>query len=163
MNSALALRTHAWAAACWGLLFGLLSFYWALGGQWLLRTLSPRILALAQDPSFLFVVALTGALKVAAGVVALSLLQPWGERFPRRLRLGTTLLIGFLLTLYALVNLGAAALVALGVFGDVRRLQPPAARWHIFLWEPLFLLGGLLFIGAGWYFWREGQMRTKVQ
>ncbi len=58
----------------------------ALGGMWLASTQSEQILALSQKGWFIALVWLTGLLKIAAGLVALSLVQPRGEAFPFWLR-----------------------------------------------------------------------------
>jgi hypothetical protein len=59
----------------------------------------------------------------------------------------TALLAGGVLTLYggALVAVEAVALT--GVLGEPA--DPTALRWHAFLWEPWFLLWGVLLLVAG--------------
>src|SRR5690348_17706631 len=67
----------AYAACAWALLFALMSFYWALGGELGLNTLGSGIQALAHDPGFIALVWLTGVAKVIGGYFALTLVRPW--------------------------------------------------------------------------------------
>ena len=84
--------------------------------------------------------------KFAVAVVALALVHPPGGRRLRRLVVATALLSGGVLTLYggALVVVGAVALT--GVLGEPA--DPTALRWHVFLWDPWFLVWGLLLLVA---------------
>ena len=84
--------------------------------------------------------------KLAVAVVALALVHPPGGRRLRRLVVATALLSGGVLTLYggALVVVGAVALT--GVLGE--SADPTALRWHVFLWDPWFLVWGLLLLVA---------------
>jgi hypothetical protein len=46
---------------------------------------------------------------------------------------------------FGLVEFSLMALGTLDVLADVGR---PAVTWYIFLWEPIWLLGGLLFLAT---------------
>src|SRR5262245_37297611 len=153
-------RSLAWAgyaAAIWALLFAATSFYWALGGRIGVETVGEAITkpALAGDPAIVALVWMTGVLKVIAGGVALALVQPWGRRIPRwALQLagwGTSVL----LLVYGAANLAQDVLIVGGVIPTPVGLGAVAARWHLFLWDPWWLLGGLLFALATWRFSRE--------
>jgi hypothetical protein len=148
-------RSLAWAgyaAAAWAFLFAAASFYWALGGRIGLESIGPAITepALAGDPTILALVWITGALKVVAGIVALALIQPWGRRLPR----GIVLLAGWgasaLFLVYGAANLVQDALIVAGAIPTPVGLGAVAARWHLFLWDPWWLLGGVLFALATW-------------
>ncbi len=140
----------AYAACAWSFVFAALSFYWALGGGFLSTTQSPQTLALAAEPWFITVVWLTGLRKVLAGLFVLSLAQRWGERFPVWLRRMGVWSIGLVLTLYGGANLAARGLMALGVLETPASMRSAAATWHLVLWDPWFLLGGVLFLTAAW-------------
>ena len=126
------------------------SFYWALGGTFLSHTQSPQILELAAEPWFVAFVWLTGFLKVLAGLLALSLVQRWGETFPVWLRRTGVWSVGLVLTLYSGANLAVRGLMALGVLETPASMRSAAATWHLVLWDPWFLLGGVLFLTAAW-------------
>lgn len=140
------LEATAYPAALWAFAFAALSFYWALGGTWLANTQSEQILALSREPWFLVVVALTGVLKLGAGLVALSLVQRWGTAFPHPLRRFGVGAIGTVLLLYGGANLAVRALMAIGLIPTPASMMTPQATWHLILWDPFFVLGGLLFL-----------------
>jgi len=126
------------------------SFYWALGGSFLYRTQSPQILELAAQPWFLAVVWFTGVLKLIAGLLALSLVQRWGERLPRWFRRLGSWGIGLVLMFYGGANLAVRGLMALGALETPAPMRSAAAWWHLVLWDPWFVLGGVLFLAAAW-------------
>jgi Protein of unknown function (DUF3995) len=141
------LNWAGYAAAIWAFLFAAMSFYWALGGRIGLETIGDAITrpALAGDPTILAIVWITGALKVVAGVVALALVQPWGRSVPR----WTLLLAGWgasaLFLVYGAANLVQDALIVAGAIATPAGLDATAARWHLFFWDPWWLLGGVFF------------------
>lgn len=140
----------ACAACAWSFVFAALSFYRALGGTFLSNTRSPQILELSVEPWFVAVVWLTELLKVLAGVLALSLVQRWVEAFPVWLRRTGVWSVGFVLALYSGANLGARGLMALGILRTPASMGSAATTWHLVLWDPWFLLGGVLFLAAAW-------------
>ncbi|MQA82663.1 MAG: DUF3995 domain-containing protein [Streptosporangiales bacterium] len=147
-------RRRTWAAhaaALWAFAFATMSFYWAAGGTFGVNTLSNTIEGLAgQNAWFTAVVWVTGALKAAGGMLALALVRPWGERLPRRLLLIATAGAGGVMALYALANLGARAIQAIGLIPTPASMHTAAAWWHLLLWDPWFLAGGVLFLLAAW-------------
>ena len=85
-------------------------------------------------------------LKVLAGLLALALARRWGRSLSRRALLVAGWGVGLLLTLYGGLGLANAALTELGV---VESTDPvTTTRWYLFLWEPIWLVGGILFIVA---------------
>ncbi len=149
-GSALRETWAAYAAGGWAFLFAAPSFHWAAGGTLGTGTLGPGIAAIARDPWFVAVVWATGVAKVLAGLLALSLVRPWGRRIPRWALLAGAWGGGVLLVLHG-ADFVAQGALALGGFVDVPASVPPAAiRWSTFLWGPWFLLGGLLFCIAAW-------------
>ncbi len=101
--------------------------------------------AQARDAGFVAVLWLTAALKVGAAALALALVRPWGRALPRRLLLMGGWVTAGLLTAYGSLGLASAALAELGV---VESTDPATVRWYLFLWEPYWVAGGLLFLAA---------------
>src|SRR6266542_2164164 len=99
-----------YAAAAWALVFAAMSFYWAAGGSLGSSTMSDTIVepARAREPQFVALLWITGALKTAAG------------------------------------------LMALGLLATPESMHSDAARWHLVLWDPWWVLGGVLFVIAAW-------------
>lgn len=138
------------AAFAWAVIFALMSLYWAAGGRVGGATLGVEIDRLAHERDASFVAGLWAAfaLKAAAAVLALALVQPWGRRLPRRLVLVLGTATGIGITLYAAANLVQHALMASAAIGTPDALGTQALRWHLALWDPFWLVGGLLFLLA---------------
>lgn len=134
-------------AAAWALVFAALSFYWAAGGGIALKTIArdPDAVGWAGDPA---VVAATGVLKMAAGVVALALAWRSDGSKPRRGLVAGTLAAGVLLALYGVASLVDHVLMLTGVRDIPELLGERAAWWHALLWDPWWILGGALFLAA---------------
>jgi hypothetical protein len=98
----------------------------AVGGD----TLGVEIDRLAHERGPAFVGALWAAvaLKAIAAGRALALVESWGRRLPRRL----LLVIG---------GVTGAAITPNG-------LGAHAVSWHLALWDPFWLVGGILFLAA---------------
>lgn len=142
----------AYAAAVVASLFAVVSFYWGAGGTALVSTLGGRIeaLALARDPFLITAVWVTGFAKLAGAVLALALVRPWGRRLPRRWLRATAWAGAALLTAYGLVQVFSVALVAAGAITPDVPIDPSVLRWRLLLWEPWFLVWGLLLGLATW-------------
>lgn len=143
-DSSAAWPGYAAAAVAFG--FALPSLYWAAGGMAGLGTLGGRIEELARQRDTGLVVATWVAfmLKILGGVVALALVRPWGSRLPRRVVRYTASAGAVLLTAYGFLQTGTVALTGLGILDDTQDLSSGALRWRLFLWEPWFLVWGLL-------------------
>lgn len=154
-------RWFLWAAygACiWGVVFGALSFYWALGGRaFMTSTLSPGLIQLAVDqvPWFMAVLWITAILKIFAGLVALALVQPWGRIVPGWILLILTWGAGTLLAEHGALFIIAGALLLGHVLPIPASMSETILRWYTYLWGPWFLLGGLLLLIAGWFYLRR--------
>lgn len=147
------LKWSAYAAAVWAFLFALMSFYWALGGTAGVETLGSAFSdpAVIGDPLFVAFVWITGFLKLLSGVLALALVQAWGRRIPRRFLLFAVWGIGIVLAVYGAALLVQHALMVTGVSDIPSAIgSMAAARWHLFVWDPYWLLGGILFLVAAW-------------
>ena len=138
----------AYAACGWALIFALPSFYWAVGGTVGMSTIArdPDAISLLNEP---FVVFGTGLLKVLSGMLALALVQPWERRFGHWLRRATWAAGGFLVVYGAALQIQHGLMLA-RLVDTPDALGTTAARWHFWLWDPWWLLGGVLFLLAAW-------------
>lgn len=128
-------------AALLGTLHAVPSFYWALGGDWLLATVGQwAVDALGDDVLLAGVgLAVVGVVKLAAAWIPLLAEAgriPW-RRFWRAL----CWVGGPGLVLYGGVNVVVSSLVLAGVVGDGDYFRP-AMIGHAYIWGPLFLLWG---------------------
>jgi hypothetical protein len=148
LENIVGMKGAAYAAAAWSFVFAAMSFYWAAGGLIGAETLGDGIkaLALARDSELLTLTWITGGLKVIAGLLALSLVQSWGRIIPRRLRLIGAWGAAVLFLLYGIGNLIQHALIAIGTAPIPNLLgSMNAVRWHLFFWDPFWIVGGILF------------------
>lgn len=152
-----------YTACAWALAFAAVSFYWAAGGTAGADTIGPSLtsLALARDPTFIAILWATGALKLAAGLFALALVRPWGQRILRWLLLLAGWGTGAALIAYGGASFVQHALMLTGIIGIPAGLGAVAARWHLLLWDPWWLLGGILFVVAAWRFGRKTSLRGQ--
>ncbi|MBG0821131.1 DUF3995 domain-containing protein [Planomonospora sp. ID91781] len=143
-------RWPGYAAAAWGFVFAVPSFYWALGGTaGATTTISPSLVRLVEEGVTWFVVTLwiTGVLKVVGGLLGLALARgPWGRRMSLLLQFaawGAGVLLFWHGALFVvqgvLVETGSVVLAP-----DVL----PVSRWYTYLWGPWFMAGGVLFAVA---------------
>ncbi|MFI6154334.1 DUF3995 domain-containing protein [Kitasatospora sp. NPDC051170] len=139
-------RWPGYAAAAWGVLFAVPSFYWALGGTGgASTTVSPALVKLAEDGVtwFLVVLWVTGVLKLVGTALGIALLGSRGRRPDQLLQLagwGAGVLLVWHGGLFAVEGL----LVQTGVLHIAPELVP-VSRWYTFLWGPWFVLGGVCF------------------
>lgn len=139
----------SYAAATWAFAFAAMSFYWAVGGTVGIDTLSPEIVTMARNPWFTIIVWGTGAVKVVAGILALTLVQQWAQHF-RWFLLIVNWSMGCFMVLYAGANLTARGLMAIGILSTPVSMHSTSAWWHLIFWDPWWLLGGILFCAASW-------------
>jgi len=152
----------AYAAAAWAFLFALASFYWAAGGEFALDTLAVEIErdARARDSDAIALTWATGALKVLAGLLALALVRPWGARIPRRLLLVAAAAAGAGFTLYGAAGLVEKILMEAGAIDVSASFGSDRVVWYLLVWDPYWLLGGILFLLAAVRFRRAGAARA---
>jgi hypothetical protein len=144
-------RWAGYAAAVWSLAYMLPHLYWAAGGTAMRSAFRP---AAAEEPAFRLINGVASAMLTGAALVVFLLAR--GVR-PRPLRWG----------LLAIAWAGGALSVAHAIYGIVdRTLIVSGARlvesrsfavdehgwvlWDLLLFEPWFLIEGLLFGLAGW-------------
>jgi hypothetical protein len=143
----------AYAAAVWAFVFAVPSFVWAAGVKAGSETIAADVEeAGIADP---WLLAATGVLKLLAGLVALALVRPWGRAIPRRLLLVAAWGAAVVFCLYAVANFVEHSLMEAGERSIPEDLGTDAVRWHLLLWDPWWLLGGILFALAAWEFTRS--------
>jgi len=143
------------AAAIWSFIFAIVHFYWSLGGTIGISTLGGEIERMARERTLWFIIVAAwgvAILKTLAGFLALAGVQPWGAKVPRWFLLLVTWGIGILVTLYGLVGMVQRILM---VSGAIRTPDDFPARWHLFLWDPWWTLGGILFLLAALHVTRD--------
>jgi hypothetical protein len=145
-------RVAAWAAFAVGLLYAAISVYWGAGGTWLLDTVGSS-LGKGHGGSALVVLAVWVAvgLKVIAAVLPLLAVTAdtsTGSRWPRLIRARLIRALAWIealiLTVYGLVWTAVGLLVQAGVIGTAATADHRALEWHAYLWDPWFLVWGLL-------------------
>lgn len=137
------------AALLLGLGHAFFSIWWALGGTWLLDTVSGGLEERAKSGALLRVVVWTAAVvKLVAAMLPLMAVR---GSAPKQLLRPARLLAwveGGILTSYGIVLTAVGLLVQ----ADVIRAAPDADRralaWHAYFWDPWFLFWGLLVLLA---------------
>jgi len=122
-----------------------LSLYWTFGGTLGLDELGGPFEKLARERSLgaFALGTVVVVLKVAAGLWALALVKPWGARLGRRLLLTPNGVAGAVLVLWGGANVLVGATVLSGVLTPSAPVDEYGLRWHVFFWDPWFLLWGL--------------------
>jgi hypothetical protein len=144
-------RWPGYAASAWAFTFAAVSFYWALGGTVGLATLGTTLhaLALARDPTAIAVGGWgAGVAKLLGGLLPLALLSCRRLPLSRRALRALAAAGGAGMALYGGASLVQHVLMLTGVIALPAGLGPLGARWHLWLWDPWWLLGGLLFLLA---------------
>jgi Protein of unknown function (DUF3995) len=141
----------AWAAFAVGLLYAAVSVYWGLGGSWLLNTVGASLTQAGRSASALVVLAVWCAvgLKVIAAFLPLPAVGVGAarSRWPRLIR-ALAWLEAAILTLYGLIWTATGLLVQSGLIGTPANADHRALAWHAYLWDPWFLVWGLLVTAA---------------
>lgn len=155
-------RTPSWpaiGAAVVATLSALTSLYWALGGRVGLATVGGSIEELARSGGgrAALLVWATVVLKAIAVLLALTLVRPWGARIPRILLLLAGGLGAVVLVAYGAAFTVVGALALTGVLATDAVTDRYALTWHVLLWDPIFLLWGLLLGAATLVFRSRGR------
>jgi hypothetical protein len=140
----------AYAAAAWAFAFAAVSFYWALGGTVGLDTLAVELERDAREggAELLTLAVAPGVGKLALGLLALALAVPRLSPLPRRAVIVLAWLAGIGLSLYGAVLTVEKALMKSGVIDVPESLGDDRVGWYLYFWDPLWLLGGILFLLA---------------
>lgn len=143
----------AQAACAAGLAYAAVSVYWAAGGTWLLNTVAGTLgqQGRAGDLGIIVAVWAAAVLKFIGAIVPLAAagVTPWQAAAARRrpMRVLAWAEAG-ILTIYGLVLCGAGWLAQSGVIAPPANADHRALAWHACLWDPWFLLWGVLVTAA---------------
>jgi len=131
------------------LLYPCISTYWGAGGTRLLETVSGSLARLghARDTTLIIAIWGTAALKVAAALLPLLALRNPADR-PRRITRLLAWIGAAILTVYGAVLTTVGLLVQADVIRSPASADRRALMWHAYLWDPWFLLWGLLIATA---------------
>lgn len=140
----------AWAAAGIGVLYALISTYWAVGGTWLLDTVGgslerdARARGIAVDATIWAVV----VLKLIASALPIWATTPDHARTRVRILRRLAGLEAIILVVYGLLLTTVGLLVQVDVIARSAHADQRALAWHAFLWDPWFLVWGLMVAAA---------------
>lgn len=142
-------RWPVFAAAAWAVVFAGFNVQWELGGRFGAHLM--RLDEVVADPAFILANRVAIVAKLAAGALALASLHPAAAKGSRRLLLQVALWGGgAVLILHGLAFAVQGVLLATGVIPAP--VDVPAEevahylRWSLGVWEPYWLLGGVLFL-----------------
>jgi hypothetical protein len=137
-----------WLVFLWGVVFGALNLWWSVGGELLLDRLAVRIQAQAAegDTALLVLNTVGGLGKIGIGLLALGTVSRWGRRIPRGVSLAVLYAGGVLLVLYGGANWTQMLLVELGYVDVPVSVGAAQVRWYLFLWEPVWMVGGVAMV-----------------
>jgi hypothetical protein len=127
--------------------------YWAAGGTWLLTTVGSTLghQGGADGLGIIVVVWAAAVLKFIGAVVPLAAAgaTSWQAAVARRRQLRVLAWAeAGILTIYGLVLAGTGWLEQSGVIASAASADHRALAWHAYLWDPWFLLWGVLVTAA---------------
>jgi len=129
-----------------GLLYAAVSVYWGLRGTWLLDTVAGSLTKRRAGSEFILAAWVAAILKTIAAALPLIALRRLNGPWNRKVWALAWTEAGVLI-LYGLVLTAAGLLIQVGVLHpsapDTRALA-----WHAYLWDPWFLVWGLLVTAA---------------
>jgi len=130
--------------------FAAVSAYWGVGGTWLMDTIGGSLerQARARHTSAVVVLLTVAGVKLIAAVLPLVALRGLASPvWSRRVRV-LAWTEAAILTGYGVVYTGVGLLVQSGVIDVPATANHRAFAWHAYLWDPWFLVWGLLVTGA---------------
>lgn len=136
----------AFAACGWAFLFAALSFFWAAGGRTGLQPL--ELEATSGNAFWIGANLIVGILKIAMGLLTLALVQSRGRIVPSKLLRFGVWVLGMGMFLYGGAGLVSDVLHVTGIISD-----PANGKWffwYLVLWDPCWMLGGILYVIAAW-------------
>ena len=137
----------ALAACAVGLAYAGVSAYWASGGTWLLSTVGASLVRPGdQDPVAVVGVWTAVVLKLLAALVPLVVVRAifeggWARRATVLAWVETAVLVVYGFT-------WSATEILIEIFSSPPASERRAYAWHAYLWDPWFLLWGLLAAAA---------------
>ncbi len=120
-------------------------------------------LALARDPGFVALLWGTVAVFLAEALLALALVRPWSRLIPRWLLLTGAWSAGVVMAAYGALQLAVTGSVTVlrvtGLLSIPGPVDWTGIRWHLALWDPWWLLGGILFVAVARSYQRRSRRR----
>ncbi len=146
----------AWVALVVGVSYAAVSVYWGTGGTRLLSTVGGEFAQRGRDGSaaILFALWAAVALKLLAAVLPLALCHTvatgWaGPRSRRADRVRVFVwLEASILVIYGGVLTTVDLLIQAGLIAPADHAEHRALAWHAYLWDPWFLIWGLLVLAV---------------
>lgn len=154
-------RVPAFAAAVLAFASAAVSLYWTLGGTVLLDTVGGAFEDLARErsPRSIVLGMLVVLVKVAGGLLALALVQPWGTHLGRRPLLVSAAVGSVVLVVYGGVLVLVGGLVLAHLITPSAPVDEHALRWHVFFWDLWFLVWGMALGLAAWQYHSNDRFR----
>lgn len=145
----------AYLATAWAVLFSLVHAYWLLGGT----TGLPAGRRLVDNTPLLVADIVAIPACVAAAALGWALIARWGRYFPRVLLLAAAWVLGIGLVAHAVPALPDWVMLA----SDAKLTSELTAddRFSVLVYEPWFIVGGLLFAAAALGFQRRTGRRRR--
>ena len=137
-----------WGGAVAGLVHAGFSLFWALGGRWLLDTVGAWAVDLTRDRPVAAAVGLLAVAAVKTAGALLPVLATTGRAPWPRLWRGLAWCGAIVLVVYGALNAVVSGLVLAGLVVAAGGHDRSAMIGHAFLWDPLFLLWGLLLLAG---------------
>ncbi len=143
-------RRLAWVAAGVGVLYALVSAYWGVGGTRLLNTIGGSLERDARAGGIAVTATLWAVvvLKLIASALPIRAIASDGARPPVRILRRLAWLEAIVLTVYGLVWTTVGLLVQADVISPGAHADQRALAWHAFLWDPWFLVWGVVVAAA---------------
>ncbi|GEN86077.1 DUF3995 domain-containing protein [Oceanobacillus sojae] len=142
------MRVHKWwltLGVVWSITFAGMSFYWAMGGLFGVRSLGGAIyeMSLNPEPSFILIVWLTGFAKLLGAVLLLLLLVPWRNAAVSKVLYYISKIAGVFLFVYGFLNFITISMSAFAILD--MDLEAHAIFWRLVFWEPFWMAGGICY------------------
>lgn len=139
-------RTFVWVAMSLGLIHAAWSFYWALGGAWMLDTVGQwAVVSQLHAPvQTLLVLMGIGLLKTAAAVIPV--MVEYGKLGGRRFWRLISWIGGLGLTIYGGIYAVTALTMLTGLVTPGAGYDKPVMFGHALVWDPLFFTWGLTLV-----------------
>lgn len=129
----------------WSVMFAALSFYWAMGGMFGVKSLGGAVYEMSLNPerSFIIIVWITGFVKLLGFILLLMLLVHWRKPIITKTLYYVTKIAGVLLFVYGLLNFITISMSALHILDF--QLDAYATFWRLIFWEPFWMIGGVFY------------------
>jgi hypothetical protein len=129
-----------------GLAYAAVSAYWGVGGTWLVDTVGGSLARLgrAGDPGVLAAVWAAAVLKATAAVLPLLAVRGLGAHRRTQAARSLAWIAAAILTVYGAVLTTVGLLLQLDVIHRSATADQRALAWHAYLWDPWFVVWGLL-------------------